>query len=71
MIKFYSFPWVLLLLLFMGGCSDYSHLNRDLDNYRPPAYTLLSPSEKPEKPEGPAVTDFEREKKQIEKEGVK
>jgi cobalt-zinc-cadmium efflux system outer membrane protein len=68
MIKPYSFSWVLLLLIFLVGCSDYSHLNRDLDSYRPPVYTLLSPPEEPEKPEGPAVTDFEREKKQIEKE---
>ncbi|MCG6879198.1 MAG: TolC family protein [Deltaproteobacteria bacterium] len=63
----YSFSWVPLLLIFMVGCSDYSHLNRDLDHYRPPDYTFFSPSEGPEKPEGPAVTEFEREKKQIDK----
>ena len=68
MIKPSSFSWVLLLLIFMVGCSDYSHLNRDLDDYRPPAYSFLSPSEEPKKPEGPAGTDFEREKKQIDKE---
>jgi len=68
MIKPYSFSWVLLLLIFWVGCSDYSHLNRDLDNYRPPVYTFLSPPEEPEKPEGPSVTDFKREKMQIETE---
>ncbi|EFK08883.1 conserved hypothetical protein [delta proteobacterium NaphS2] len=67
MIKSYSFSWALFLAVVMVGCSDYSQLNRDLEDYRPPTYTLSSPSQESEKPGGPAKTDFEREKKQIEK----
>ena len=67
MIKPYSFPRMLLLLIFLFGCSDYSHLNRDLDNYRPPVYTFPSPPEESEKPKDSAVTDFEWEKEQLHK----
>ena len=67
MIKPSSLSWALLPLIFMMGCSGYSQLNRDLDDYRPPAYTLNSPSPESEKPEDPAKTDFEREKEQLEK----
>ena len=68
MITRYSSSWVLLLLIFTVGCSDYAYLSQDLDNYRPPVYTFLSPTEKAERPEGSLNTDFEREKKQLEKE---
>ncbi len=68
MIKPFSFSWALLPLVFMIGCSDYSQLSRDLDDYRPPAYTLSSGSGEPKKPEGPLKTDFQREKEQLEKE---
>ena len=68
MIKPSFLSWAFLPLIFMMGCSDYSQLNRDLDHYRPPAYTLTSPPEESEKPAGPPKTDFEREKEQLEKE---
>lgn len=67
MIKPYSFSWALLLLISIVGCSDYSHLDRDLDHYRPPEYTFLSPSEKPEKAGGSLKTDFQLENEQLEK----
>ena len=68
MIRSYSFPWALFLAVVMVGCSDYPHLNRDLEDYRPPVYTLLSPSEKPENTEDSRKTDFDREKEQINRE---
>ena len=64
----YFFSWALFLAVVMVGCSDYSQLNRDLEDYRPPTYTLSSLSQESEKPEGPAKTNFEREKKQLKKE---
>ncbi|MCF8129674.1 MAG: TolC family protein [Deltaproteobacteria bacterium] len=68
MITRYFFSWVLFLLIFTVGCSDYSRLNREMDNYRPPVYSLSSVPGEPEKVETPGVSDFEREKKRLEKE---
>ena len=34
----YQFPCALFLLAFAAGCSNYSQLSKDLEEYRPPAY---------------------------------
>ena len=61
----YFFPYALLLLLFTGGCSTYSQLDKDLEQYQPPVYATPPAFEKKE-PAGTSIdTEFALEKKKI------
>ena len=61
----YLFPAALFLLASAVGCSNYSQLSKDLEEYRPPAYTTPSaPEEKTQT--GPSdPTGFALEKKRV------
>ena len=39
MIRRYVFPFLLVLPAFAMGCSDYSRLSKDIEEYRPPVYS--------------------------------
>ena len=40
MTNSHLFPFLLLLPACVVGCSNYSHLSKDLEGYRPPVYSL-------------------------------
>lgn len=61
----YFFPYALLLLMFISGCSTYSQLDKDLEQYQPPVYTTPPPPEGREQPEASDETGFTLEKKKI------
>lgn len=61
----YSFPYALLLLMFISGCSTYSQLDKDLEQYQPPVYAMPPPPEGREQPEASDETGFTLEKKKI------
>jgi len=40
MIRRYVFLFLLALPAFVVGCSNYSQMSKDLEEYRPPVYTV-------------------------------
>ncbi|MBW2707695.1 MAG: hypothetical protein JRD04_00165 [Deltaproteobacteria bacterium] len=61
----YSFPCALLFLMFVGGCSTYSQLDKDLEQYQPPVYATPPPPEGREQTEASNKAGFALEKKKI------
>jgi outer membrane protein, heavy metal efflux system len=61
----YFFFWVLILLVFMGGCSAYSQLDKDFEQYQPPVYAIPPPQESLEQPATSDETGFSLEKRKI------
>jgi outer membrane protein, heavy metal efflux system len=61
----YFFPYALLLLMFVGGCSTYSQLDKDLEQYQPPLYATSPPPEGRAQPETSDEAGFALEKKKI------
>ena len=61
----YLFPWALALLTFSVGCSSYSQLSNDYDDYRPPVYAVSSEPERPEQAGSSDETGFDLEKRRI------
>jgi outer membrane protein TolC len=45
MIRRYVFPFLLVLLAAAVGCSNYSQLSKDIEEYRPPVYTVPQAAE--------------------------
>ena len=41
----YFFPCALVLLVFIGGCSTYAQLDKEIEQYRPPVYAIPLPRE--------------------------
>jgi cobalt-zinc-cadmium efflux system outer membrane protein len=65
MTERYFFPCALLLLMFVGGCSAYSQLDKDLEQYQPPVIATPPSPEGREPPEILDETGFALEKKKI------
>ncbi len=61
----YFFPCVLALMTFVGGCSTYSQLDKDFEQYQPPMYAIPPPPEDQEQLETSNKSRFSLEKKKI------
>jgi len=65
MIRRYLFPFLLVLLAFALGCSNYSQMSKDLEEYRPPVYTVPQAAEGEAHSRSPDETAFTLEKGRI------
>ncbi len=67
MIRRYLFPFLLVLLSFAVGCSNYSQMSKDLEEYRPPVYTVSQTAEGEARARPSDETGFALEKRKISK----
>ena len=67
MTERYRFPLALFLLIFVAGCSSYSELNKDFEQYRAPVYVAPSAPERQEHARALDGTGFALEKMRINK----
>lgn len=65
MIKRHLFPFLLVLPAFALGCSNYSQMSKDLEEYRPPVYTVRQAAEGKAHARSPDGTAFALEKGRI------
>jgi len=67
MIRRYVFPFLLVLPAFAMGCSDYSRLSKDIEEYRPPVYTVPQAAEGEARVSPSDGSEFALEKSKINK----
>jgi cobalt-zinc-cadmium efflux system outer membrane protein len=68
MIRRYVFPFLLVLPAFAMGCSDYSRLSKDIEEYRPPVYTVPQAAEGEARARPSDESEFALEKRKINRE---
>lgn len=65
MIRRYLFPFLLVLPAFAMGCSNYSQMSKDLEEYRPPLYTVPKAAEGEARARTSDESGFALEKRKI------
>jgi outer membrane protein TolC len=65
MIRRYLLPFLLVLLVFAVGCSNYSQMSKDLEEYRPPVYGVPQTAEGEARARPSDESGFALEKRKI------